>query len=170
MGASNASIPLAQRPDRRGNGRIRFTDVTFLDENGNMVSNATSGKPLTVLLSYKEANGQKARDVDAFITFHGSYGELLFVCHVRLGRGTYDELPPVGQLVCRIPRFPLTPGRYHFGIEIGIAPAFLMDSIDDAGSLFVEPGDFYGTGNLPMRSHQSAVMVEHEWDLIDLSG
>jgi lipopolysaccharide transport system ATP-binding protein len=170
MGASNASIPLAQRTDRRGNGRIRFTDVTFLDENGNMVSNATSGKQLTVLLSYQEANGQKARDVDAFITFHGSYGELLFVTHVRLGRGTFDELPPVGQLVCRIPRFPLTPGRYHFGIEIGIAPAFLMDSIDDAGSLFVEPGDFYGSGNLPMRNHQSAVMVEHEWDLIELSG
>ncbi len=166
MGASNTSIPLAQRTDRRGNGRIRFTDVTFLDENGKVVSSATAGKPLTVLLSYIEANRQNARDVDAFIAFHGSFGELLFVCHVRLGRGTFDELPPEGQLVCYIPRFPLTPGRYRFSIEIGIAPAFLMDSIDDAGSLFVEPGDFYGTGNLPMRQHQGAVMIEHSWDVL----
>jgi lipopolysaccharide transport system ATP-binding protein len=166
MGAVKAKIPLKERTDRRGNGRIRFTDVTFLDENNNTVSSATSGKPFSVVLSYSEANGQKARDVDAFIAFHGSFGELLFVCHVRLGRGTFDELPPDGQLICHIPKFPLTPGRYRFSIEIGIAPAFLMDSIDDAGSLFVEPGDFYGTGNLPMRQHQSAVMVEHDWHVL----
>jgi lipopolysaccharide transport system ATP-binding protein len=165
MGAVNAAKPLTERTDRRGNGRFRFTHVTFLNEKGETASGGVSGKPLTVVLDYEAADGKTARDVDAFIAFFGSFGELLFAPHVRLTHGTFDEIPAKGQMVCHIPKLPLTPGSYRFGIEMGIAPDYLIDSIDDAGTLFVEPGDFYGTGNLPMRQHMKAVMVDHQWEI-----
>lgn len=167
MNAANASIPLVERTDRRGNGRFRFTNVTFLNENGEIVPGGVSGKPLTIVLDYVSADGSKARDVDAYIAFFGSFGELLFAPHVRLARGAFEEIPPKGQMICRIPKLPLTPGYYRFSLEMGIAPDYLMDNIEDAGSLFVEPGDFYGTGYLPLRQHIKAVMVEHQWDIVD---
>lgn len=167
MNAANASIPLSERTDRRGNGRFRFTNVTFLNENGDIAPGGVSGKPLTIVLDYVAADGKKARDVDAYIAFFGSFGELLFAPHVRLARGAFEEIPPKGQMICRIPKLPLTPGYYRFSLEMGIAPDYLMDNIEDAGTLFVEPGDFYGTGYLPLRQHMKAVMVEHQWDIVD---
>lgn len=165
MGAVNANTPLSERTDRRGSGRFRFTNVTFLNENGEVAGGGISGKPLTILLDYESKDGAGARDVDAFIAFYGSFGELLFAPHVRMTNGAFEEIPAKGQMVCRIPKLPLTPGSYRFSVEMGISPDALIDSIEDAGNLFVEPGDFYGTGNLPLRQHTKAVMVDHEWEL-----
>ena len=165
MGTEAASTPLAERTDRRGNGRLRFTQVTFTDGRGQETGAAVSGKPLTVTLDYETVDNRAIRDVDAFIAFYGSFGELLFVCHVRLARGAFEEIPGRGRMVCHIPKVPLVPGYYRYSLEVGVAPDYLMDSIDDAGSLYVESGDFYGTGQLPMRHHQKAVMVEHTWDI-----
>jgi lipopolysaccharide transport system ATP-binding protein len=165
MGAAKVSIPLTERTDRRGSGRFRFTNVSFLNQDGAVTSSGVSGRSLTIVLDYEAADGKPARDVDAFIAFFGSFGELLFAPHVRLTHGAFEEIPPKGQMVCRIPKLPLTPGNYRFSLEMGIAPDNLIDSIEDAGMLIVEPGDFYGTGNLPLQQHTKAVMVDHQWEL-----
>ena len=68
-------------------------------------------------------------------------------------------------MICTILKLPLTSGHYRFAIEMGIAPDYLIDRIDDAGALYVTAGDFHGTGYLPLRSHSRAVMVEHHWEL-----
>ncbi len=166
MGAESANRPLVERTDRRGNGRCRFTNVTFYNERGLEASAAVSGKPLTIVLDYETDDGTKVRDVDAFIAFYGSFGELLFVCHVRVARGAFEEIPGRGRMICQVDKFPLVSGYYRYSLEMGIAPKYLMDSIDDAGNLYVEPGDFYGTGYLPLTQHQKAVMVEHQWDVL----
>lgn len=166
MGAESANKPLADRTDRRGNGRCRFTNVTFYNERGLEASAAVSGKPLTIVLDYETDDGTKVRDVDAFMAFYGSFGELLFVCHVRVARGAFEEIPGRGRMICHVDKFPLVSGYYRYSLEMGIAPKYLMDSIDDAGNLYVEPGDFYGTGYLPLTQHQKAVMVEHQWDVL----
>jgi lipopolysaccharide transport system ATP-binding protein len=165
MGANKVTIPLTERTDRRGSGRFRFTNVAFLNQEGDLTSSGVSGRPLTIVLDYEAPDGKTARDVDAFIAFYGSFGELLFAPHVRLTHGAFEEIPPKGHMVCHIPKLPLTPGSYRFSVEMGIAPDHLIDSIDDAGVLFVEPGDFYGTGNLPLQQHTKALMVDHQWEL-----
>jgi lipopolysaccharide transport system ATP-binding protein len=165
MGADNASIPLIQRTDRRGNGRFRFTNVTFLNENNAIAAGGVTGKPLTIVLDYEGADGDKARDVDAFIAIFGSFGELMFAPHVRLTNGAFEEIPSKGQMICYIPKLPLGPGNYRFSLSMGISPDYLIDSVDDAGTLFVESGDFYGMGYLPLREHQKAVMVDHRWEI-----
>ena len=78
------TIPLAERVDRRGNGRLRFTKVSFCDESGRTNGIAVSGKPLKIVLEYEGADGDYARNVDALVEFYGTLGELLFACHVRV--------------------------------------------------------------------------------------
>ena len=164
--SQTTSIPLAQRTDRKGNGRMRFTNVTFLDEKGNLVSAAASGKPLTVLLNYVTAEGRPARNVDVDIAFYGSLGQLLFFCKVDLAQGKFEEIPASGQIACHIPRFPLNPGRYSFKLwcQSNLVAA---DRIEDAGTLLVEAGDFYGTGKLPNKNPEGIVMVDHHWDIVN---
>jgi lipopolysaccharide transport system ATP-binding protein len=160
----SSSIPLAGRTDRSGNGRIRFTDVRFLNGKGQAVSAAISGMPLTVELRYVTADGNEAKNVDMDIAFYGSFGQLLFFCKAQLARGKFEVIPPEGTITCHIPKFPLSPGRYSFKLWCQ-ANRETADKIENAGVLLVEAGDFYGTGNLPSKNQEGIVMVEHSWDL-----
>jgi lipopolysaccharide transport system ATP-binding protein len=166
------SVSLVNRKDRQGSGRIRFTNLTCLDENGSPMPAVVAGRPATILLDYTTADGQSARNINASIEFHGSFGELLFVCEARLARGNFTELPPRGQVACHIPKLPLNPGQYNMSISFVLGtsnlktPGVVLDRIDDAGKLLVEAGDFYPTGNLPLEMHRATVMVDHEWHLV----
>jgi lipopolysaccharide transport system ATP-binding protein len=161
-----SSIPLVERVDREGNGRLRFTDVAFLNGDGSPVTAAVSGKPLGVLLHYITADGREVRNVDMDLAFYGQYGQLLFFCKVQLARGTFEVLPPEGQVFCHIPRFPLSPGRYRFKLWCQ-ANREMADRIENAGYLSVVAGDFYGTGNLPNKNPEGIVMVDHSWEVIE---
>ena len=161
---TQSMIPIAERTDRDGDGRLRFTSATFLGREDRAVSSAVCGDPLTILLGYETADGKPARNVDMDVAFYGSFGQLLFFCKVELGRGLFETLPPQGTVSCYIPRFPLNPGRYRFKLWCGVNGS-VADRLEDAGELLVEAGDFFGTGNLPRKNADGIVMVEHNWDV-----
>ncbi len=156
---------LAQRQNRRGDGKVRFTDVAFVDAQGKRTPGAVSGKPLTILLRYVTADQQEAKDVDMDVAFYGALGQLLFYCKVQLGRGRFEVIPPAGQIACHIPNFPLSPGRYRFKLWCQSSRS-TADLIENAGMLQVEAGDFFGTGNLPTKNAEGVVMVPHHWNLV----
>jgi lipopolysaccharide transport system ATP-binding protein len=162
----SAGMPLAQRTDRQGDGRVRFTGVTFLDDKGNRASAAVSGKPLTILLDYVTADAKEARSVDMDVAFYGTLGQLLFFCKVELGAGRFEIIPPKGRIACHIPDFPLNPGCYPFKLWCQ-ANHVVADKIEDAGTLLVEGGDFYGTGHLPRKNPEGIVMVKHTWEIVE---
>ena len=100
------------------------------------------------------------------VAFYGALGQLLFVCKVQLAHGRFEIVPPQGQIMCHIPKFPLNPGRYNFKLWCQ-ANRVAADVIFDAGTLMVEAGDFYGTGNLPRKNPEGIVMVDHRWELVE---
>ena len=137
----------------------------FLDEQGNPTPVAVSGKSLTLQLGYQVAAGKQVNYLNASVEFLGLMGELLFVCEVRLGRGgRFTEVPPKGKLVCHIPNFPLSSGSYGFNLTAKTTN--IIDHIKNAGTITVEDGDFYGTGQVPGTKHRSVVMVQHRWDIL----
>lgn len=158
--------PLHLRTDRQGDGRLRFTGVSFLNGSGQPAENAISGQPLTALLRYQTADGRPACNVDIDLAFYGALGQLLFFCKVQLARGNFEILPPQGVIACRIPKFPLPPGRYPFKLWCQVNRV-MADRIEEAGVLPVEAGDFYGSGLLPTKNPEGIVMVEHSWELVD---
>ena len=166
--SSERSISLADRNDRQGDGRIRFTKLTLLNSAGTLVPAAVSGQPLTILLNYNTSNGSPARNVDVDIGFFGPIGQLLFYCKAKLAHGNFDTLPPGAQIACHIPSFPLSPGRYRIKLW-SESNRVTADRIDDAATLTVKRGDFYGSGHLPIRNPKGAVMVKHSWDLLSSS-
>ena len=156
---------LDQHTDRGGSGTVRFTDVSFLDETGRHIESAVAGKPLSVLLSYATSRREEVNNVDMEISFHGTFGQLLFFCKTHLTRGTFESLPGKGQVRCHIPNFPLNPGRYPFTLSCQVGQ-IVSDRLESAGALLVEPGDFYGTGSLPTKNPEGIVMVPHHWKIL----
>ena len=123
--------------------------------------------PLTVRLEYKTETAQPLRLVDIDIGFHGPMGQLLFLCKASLAHGWFETLPAGRhQISCTIPKLPLSPAEYRIKLWAGCASSH-SDRIENAASLLVEPGDFYGTGFLPRRSQEGIVMVEHSWAVGD---
>jgi lipopolysaccharide transport system ATP-binding protein len=148
----------ADRTDREGAGRMRVVGLTFQNVRGEPIESAVCGDELRlavrctaepevgageVALSCWSADGVKLFHVDTAQRGHDG------------GRGTEREY------VCRFPRLPLAPGRYHWNVMV-TAAGRVEDHLYSAATLEVLPGDFYRTGRTPQAAH-GAVLVDHEW-------
>jgi lipopolysaccharide transport system ATP-binding protein len=75
----------------------------------------------------------------------------------------FESIARDGYVSCKIKKLPLMPGNYTAGIIIR-SNEIILDWIQQAVTIVVEPGDFYGTGRMPPQSH-SGVLLEQEWSL-----
>ncbi len=156
-------IALDQRLDRSGDGRIRFTAAWVEDANGNRAHTVASGQDICIAASYR-AHGDAVRGslVIAF-ALKGPLGERISNLRADVAGFSWAQPPRAGEVRCRIPRLPLQPGRYAFNAYAEINGC-LADWVQDAGTLDVEAGDFFGTGRLPSR-HTGALLIDQEWTL-----
>lgn len=161
-----AQEPLAQRTDRKGNGRARLVDLLLTDEGGARVDTVTAGSSLGIAVDYRtQAIGSRAT-----LAFSCWSAEGHKVFHLdNQSRGT--DLPPLsaeGRIVCRIPRLPLVPGRYHLNVLLTVDEE-VAEHIPSATYFEVLPGDYYSSQHLTP-SHGGVVFVDHDWDTLEGSG
>lgn len=167
VGAYAASVhglsaqPLAGRPDRSGDGSVRFEEVRYRNGGGEQVGSVCVGDAVSVELLYRSRSVDRLEPVSTSIVFVNHLGTAVFTCFSDLVRKELKELEPVGRLICRIPRFPLAPGTYSLTLAL-IVGGRTTDKIRDAATMKVVEGDFFGTGRLP-RAENACVMVEHSW-------
>jgi lipopolysaccharide transport system ATP-binding protein len=158
-----AGVPLSERPGRRGEGRLRFTRATVLDERLEVVDTVRSGQDIAIALDYEARDGASLQDVVVQVKFAGVLGQPLFACLSRASLNESMSLPPRGRLICRIPRLPLVPGMYNFTAWCTVA-GMLEDLVPDTGTLSVVEGDFFGTGRLPS-NQLGDFLVAHTWSV-----
>ena len=72
----------------------------------------------------------------------------------------FEDVPPTGRMICHIPELPLAPGRYVFNLFSTVG-GVTADWVQEAGSLHVAAGDYFGTGQL--RTHDDGFLVKHKW-------
>jgi lipopolysaccharide transport system ATP-binding protein len=157
-------IPLSQRTDRKGNQKLRFVDFQLLNGKGEPISQAVSGEDLIIALKYESANEKPLKNVHVDISIYGIYDESLFLLSTYVSGGDFKEIPQSGTIICYIPRLPLQPRRYNFGVFCKVENE-IADWVQWAGAIDVEPGDFFGSGKLPPIS-QGVFLVRHSWDVI----
>lgn len=158
-----ASLPVSERKDRGGNGRIRFTNVSILNNRLESVECATSGQDIAISLEYDIVDSRKLENAVILIAFTSLLGQPLFACSSRVTDGGLLTLTPGARILCHIPRLPLLPGSYTYSIWCKIA-ATLEDSVLEAGKLSVVDGDYFGTGKLPPNQFGD-VVVTHHWSV-----
>lgn len=157
------SASLVGRPDRKGSGQMRFTGVTLLDKAGQSISEVQSGEDVTIALDYTRVSTAPDQAVIR-LAFAGSYGQRLFMCLSRSSHAGALRLASAGQIRCTIPRLPLLEGRYTVSIWCKLNEQ-MADDIQDAFSVTVIPGNFFGTG----KTHQDdagQLLVDHRWETV----
>jgi len=158
-----AVIPLSERTDREGNGRVRFTNVSVLNDRHDVVDTVFSGQDISISFDYEIPGSETLNNVNVQLRFSGVFGQPLFACRSQAVRDGPLTLIPGARLHCRIPRLPLMPGVYTFTIGCRVNET-LGDLVSDAGKLSVVEGDFYGTGKLPPGT-AGDFLVAHDWSV-----
>lgn len=149
----------SDRMDRQGNGLLRFTDLHFLDNSGHVIQNPVCGMKTIIRIGYKTS--ETLRNVNVAIGFNSWSGENKFIAWTDMINKNYTELNGEGYLECILEKFPLSMGNYLINLYAA-SGTDIFDWIQEASSVEVENGDFYGTGKSVTTSHQS-VLIEQQW-------
>ncbi len=148
------------RKDRTGNGNLLFTGLNFIDKENQIIEQPVCGTPTVLRLHYQCKI--KIRTVSVAIGFNSLTGENKFIVWTELLDKDYKNIEGTGHFDCMIEKFPLSPGRYLVNVFAKTEGGEILDWLQDALSVDVENGDFYGSGKSITTSHNS-VLIEHSW-------
>jgi len=145
---------LGSRSDRTGNGLLRFTDYKLTGANGNTIKTAICGERLNIHLSYSCKTTLK--DVHVGIAIRSIDGSRPSSLATSLINKSFREVPPEGEFIIEIPRFPFNVGVYFILVDANINGT-ILDRLDYAFRFDVEEGPFYRNGKLPTLTNKFLV-------------
>ncbi|MAE65754.1 MAG: ABC transporter ATP-binding protein [Phycisphaeraceae bacterium] len=151
---------LDDREEREGDGTIRFTDLTIRAVDSKVPQTIRCGDDVQAVVSYRSTLPQ-VRNLSVSLVFYTASGHCMLVLNNQIVDCELTDLPVEGQLICRLPRMPLTPGPYYVNVY-GTVNGVIADWVQRATYITVEAGDYFGTGRLPPNSH-GGVLAAHQW-------
>jgi len=155
-----ASQNLADRTDRQGSGRLRFTGVSLRSEQEGQYSDMVQcGRDLEFVASFTSTGNLK--QVNPGMVIYAPTGQCLIVMDCEMSGVSLDTVPKSGHFSCRLERLPLAPGQYYLNLFC-TASGEIVDWVQNAVTFDVEAGDFFGTGKLPSLSH-GGLLVPQAW-------
>jgi lipopolysaccharide transport system ATP-binding protein len=157
-----ANKSLKDREDRRGSGKIRFTEVYFCNSSGQAVSAFLSGSESIICLRYEKNTSESLQNFHLSIGIDDFMGNRIAFLSTEISSEnfpTIDEDKKEAQVI--ITKMPLMPGKYGFTVFSTINGE-ISDWIHHAGSFDVVAGDFYGTGRL-LPSGQGNFLIDHHF-------
>ena len=156
-----STVPLVDRTDRSGSGEMRFVSLT-LESSGDVVSTFQCGMEAVLHLKIENRTEDELRKLRVALDIDNELGQRV-VLDTRLTGDDISGLPP-GPASVRvvIPRLALLPGRYRLTFYATLN-GIVSDWLEDAAVIDVEPGDYFGTGNLPAQGHGVMVLLDHEF-------
>jgi lipopolysaccharide transport system ATP-binding protein len=160
---AHAAIAVSARKDRKGDGRVRFTRVSVLNDRCQVVETVSSGQDISICLEYEICDSENLDHAVLQIKFFGVLGQPLFACLSRASLGKSLSLAPGARAICSIPHLPLMPGIYTYTVWCTVGGT-LEDLVADAGNLSVVEGDYFGTGKLPPNAIGD-FLVAHSWSV-----
>ena len=150
---------LDDREDRKGSGRIRFTDL-LLESGERRVDQPVTGEDLDVILRFQTTQG-KVRAPAFAVAVYTMMGALMLQCQSDVAGFAFDEAPAAGEVRLRLPRLPLPAGSYTVNL-MAAASGEVADWVQHAIEMTVVDGDYYGSGRPLGEGHQS-VLVSQAW-------
>lgn len=162
-------LSFGKNSPRKGTGEIRITKVRLVDKTNNKISSVVSGGFLKIRLNYKIINNVKIQSLLVGMLFKTELGSPVFLSHNILTGNDFGELNGEGVIEFSISKLPLVPANYNINFSLmknnGVGGEY-YDNIDDAFTLRVDYGDYYGTGILPSPLHGS-VLTDGKWNILN---
>jgi lipopolysaccharide transport system ATP-binding protein len=156
---SAAAIPLRERTDRKGTGRVRLNSLTIESRNGSAAIRC--GDALRIKLDYTAH--QKLVAAAFLVGIYDQFDRPIFFLDSRTAGNLPDVLPASGSVTCETAPVNLTPGPCVVNVAALIG-SDIMDHITNACTLEIAPDDFYGSGR--MTDRQTALcLLRQDWRL-----
>jgi len=157
---------LAERKDRKGRGEATVDVIQIRNEQGEEVQAAVSGSTVILRAFFSVKDGKVIRNCRVTLVVMRQTRPY-FVVSTDLVDKTPLHLSGKGWIEFVVPDWPLSGGTYHISSFIASDnDGACQDWVEDAGSINVIDGDFFGTGKLYHMDWQGAsVLVRHSWSL-----
>jgi len=151
---------LADRNDRKGDGRILIKDFGGFDRDGNELEYLATGQDVDFRIYYSSEKAN-VQNIIVGIGITSNTGAFVSLLSSELAGTPVESICNDGFFSCKVRKLPLSPGSYTVSLIIRSSET-IVDWIQQAATIIVEPGDFFGTGRLPPSSH-GGVLLEQEW-------
>ncbi len=139
-------LPLVDHPGRRRGSRVEMRELALLSDGDVTTDAVRMGGTLKLQVRF-DTNGEAVSPVLGVVV-KTAQGVPLFGVNNRFIPGFEFGPTPRGAITCRLDHVPLTPGTYFLDLYFG-DPHGDRDTILDAASLEVLPGDVFGSGRVP---------------------
>ncbi len=146
---NNQTVQLSKRTDRTGNGRLRFTGISFEDTDENAIEEILSGDALKIKIHFENESNMDLGKLLVSVAFFDEYQNMV-LAFVSDEMGTkFSFLKHNGTLNLHIPEFLLRGGHYSirlFAAYNGTLEECICDAIENAIRLTVISSDFWKSG------------------------
>jgi lipopolysaccharide transport system ATP-binding protein len=155
------TMSLADRKDRKGEGRIKITDFSMIDKEGKEVDMLVSGQYVEFRIYYECIKNLNTQNISIGIGIFSHLGQFLALLGNEMVQGNFDSIAQKGYCSCEIRKLPIAPMRLNLNLIIR-QNNIIQDWIIDAVTVTVEKGNFYGTGRVTESSH-GGFLIEQLW-------
>ena len=142
---------IEDRLDRKGTGKLKLSNVIFRGMDDNVIDRVSIGDAFKISI-YLKNRGWTPDDqiAELSIGINDEYGQRNLVMNNQfLGREIHiSENEEVKRIDFIIPRCQLTMGAYTLAFYLSDKFNNIVDWIDNICTLYVEAGDFFGTGKI----------------------
>ena len=164
-GATLVKVALKEREDRAGKGRVKVIGVAMRDAGGSVIREAISGSEVRLSVEYFTRDGMTVENCIFCIEIHKEARS-----YIALSTALVDSQKLIvsgyGRVDFIIPKWPLMEGTYHINTYVG-SNGVMEDYIEDAVSIDVIDGDFYGSGKLRHEGWRDMVLIDHSWQQVE---
>jgi len=157
--SSVATIPLHQRTDRRGDGRVRLTSISI--DNGTGQPSIRCSDRLRIRIGYTAQH--KLSGARFLIGINDQFNRRIFLLDSEMAGGLPDVLPASAFISCVTNPINLMPGQYKVKVVVLLGGS-VADYVNPAYVFEVEVDDFYGTGKLPTQQ-QALCLLRQKWQV-----
>ena len=160
-------LDLSAITHRQGTGEIRFTSITLNDGAQRAVSGFRCGAAAAMEIGLSSTAAQVLRNVRVGVGVDDHLGYRVATLSTHLSGTDIAELAPGAHvIVLELPRLMLAPGRYGLTLYAS-ANGETADWLMNAGTFWVDAGDFYGTGQMPQAGpRQGVVLFDHSFKVL----
>ena len=142
---------IADRLDRKGNGKLKLIDMKFKNMNDEVIDGVAIGDAFKICVTLQN-NGWGAGDEiqQLSVGINDEYGQRIIVVNNQF-LGKEIDVPEDGspaQVEFVIKKCPLAIGTYTMAFYLTDKFNNIIDWIDNITTLYVEGGDFFGTGKI----------------------
>lgn len=155
-------LPLIERSDRTGSGKVRATSFRVLNEERLEENVLQSGRDYYFEIGYLNHIGHCLDDVVISLDFFDEKGIRVLLFRSNFTNSNLTLNSEKGYIICSVKNLPLANSFYRVSIYLSCADHEMLDWIEDAASVNVDGGDFFGTGNPGLPSH-CKILTKASW-------